>query len=56
MTRYRLAQLTQIDFKNIDLIYKNPRKPVETETLGKIATVLGITDPNELLEIVLDEH
>jgi transcriptional regulator with XRE-family HTH domain len=38
-----------VDIKTIQKIYKNPYAVITTETLGKIAEVLGV-DASELIE------
>ncbi len=46
--------LSGVDIKNIQKIYRDPYRVVNTETLDKIARVLNV-DVRELLESVPDD-
>ena len=50
----KLLMLSGVDIKNIQKIYRDPYRVVNTETLDKIARVLNV-DVRELLESVPDD-
>ena len=51
MSQRQLSIRTGIEVKNIQRILRNPYTNVTTETLGRIAKVLGV-DASELIESV----
>ncbi len=53
MTRYRLSQLTEIQFQTIDKYYKNKVNRYDGYILSQICKVLGCT-VGDLLEYVED--
>ncbi len=55
ISQRKLSKLSGVDIKNIQRIYRNPTSIVNTETLDKIAKVLGV-DVRELLESVPDNE
>ncbi len=54
MSQRQLFLRTGIDIKQIQRIMRNPYTNVTTETLGRIAKVLGV-DASELIESVEDD-
>ena len=50
----KLSMRSGVDMRTIQNIFHNPYKIVTTETLNKLATVLGV-DASELIETVPDE-
>jgi len=55
ISQRKLSRLSGVDIKNIQRIYRNPMSIVNTETLDKIAKVLGV-DVRDLLESVPDDE
>ncbi len=55
MSQRKLSRLSGVDIKNIQRIYRNPTSIVNTETLNKLAKVLGV-DVRDLLESVPDDE
>jgi DNA-binding Xre family transcriptional regulator len=55
ISQRKLSRLSGVDIKNIQRIYRNPTSIVNTETLDKIAKVLGV-DVRDLLESVPDDE
>jgi DNA-binding Xre family transcriptional regulator len=54
ISQRKLSMLSGVDIKNIQKIYRDPYRVVNTETLDKIARVLNV-DVRELLESVPDD-
>jgi transcriptional regulator with XRE-family HTH domain len=54
ISQRRLSMRSGVDIRTIQKIYRDPYKIVTTETLDKIAKVLGV-DASELIESVPDE-
>ena len=54
MSQRQLSLRSGITIKNIQKIYRRPYSVVTTETLDKLARVLGV-DASELIESVEDE-
>ena len=54
ISQRKLSMLSGVDIKNIQKIYRDPYRVVNTETLDKIAKVLNV-DVRELLESVPDD-
>jgi DNA-binding Xre family transcriptional regulator len=54
ISQRKLSMLSGVDIKNIQKIYRDPYRVVNTETLDKIARVLDV-DVRELLESVSDD-
>lgn len=54
MSQRKLSRLSGVDIKNIQRIFREPTSIVTTETLDKLAKVLGV-DARELIESVPDE-
>ncbi len=50
----KLSRSADVDIKTLQKIYRYPRSIVTTETLDKLAKVLGV-DGSELIESVPDE-
>jgi DNA-binding Xre family transcriptional regulator len=50
----KLSRNSDVDIKTLQKIYRHPTSIVTTETLDKIAKVLGV-DASELIESVPDE-
>ncbi|MHB8599925.1 MAG: helix-turn-helix domain-containing protein [Ktedonobacteraceae bacterium] len=55
ISQRKLSRLSGVDIKNIQRIYRNSMSIVNTETLDKIAKVLGV-DVRDLLESVPDDE
>ena len=55
ISQRKLSRLSGVDIKNIQRIYRNPTSIVNTETLDKLAKVLGV-DVRDLLESVPDDE
>ncbi len=49
ISQRKLAKLSNVDIKNIQRIYRHPTSVVNTETLDKLATALGV-NASELIE------
>ena len=49
-----LSRASDVSFRTIKRIFRDPLAPVNTDTLGKIATALKV-DVSELLENVADK-
>jgi transcriptional regulator with XRE-family HTH domain len=49
----RLARLSDVDYKTIQRIYREPTREITTTTLDKIAKALGV-DASELVESIPD--
>jgi len=54
ISQRKLSMLSGVDIKNIQKIYRDPYRVVNTETLDTIARVLNV-DVRELLESVPDD-
>jgi DNA-binding Xre family transcriptional regulator len=54
ISQRKLSKLSGVDIKNIQKIFRDPLRIVNTETLDKLATALGV-DVRELIESVPDE-
>jgi DNA-binding Xre family transcriptional regulator len=54
MSQRQLYLRSGVDIKTLQKIYKDPYTVVTTETLGKIAKILGV-DSSELIEGVSDD-
>lgn len=54
ISQRRLSMRSGVDIRTIQKIYRDPYKIVTTETLDKIAKILGV-DASELIESVPDE-
>lgn len=54
MSQRKLSRLSGVDIKNVQRIFREPTSIVTTETLDKLAKVLGV-DVRELIESVPDE-
>ena len=51
----KLSRSADVDIKTMQKIYRHPTSIVTTETLDKLAKVLGV-DASELIESVPDEQ
>lgn len=54
MSQRQLSLRSGVDINTVRRIYRRPLSIVTTETLGKLAKVLGV-DASELIESVADE-
>jgi DNA-binding Xre family transcriptional regulator len=54
MSQRQLYLRSGVDIKTLQKIYRDPHTIVTTETLGKLAKVLGV-DSSELIEGVSDD-
>lgn len=54
MSQRQLYLRSGVDIKTLQRIYKDPYTVVTTETLGKLAKILGV-DSSELIEGVSDD-
>ena len=54
ISQRKLSRLSGVDIKNVQRIFREPTSIVTTETLDKLAKVLGV-DVRELIESVPDE-
>jgi len=55
ISQRKLSIRSEVDIKTIQKIYREPTRIVTTETLDKLAKVLGV-DVRELLESVPDDQ
>ncbi|HJT58258.1 MAG TPA: helix-turn-helix transcriptional regulator [Ktedonobacteraceae bacterium] len=55
MSMRKLAKNANIAYNTLRTIYRDPYRPLNTVTLDKLATALGV-DASELLESVLPEN
>ncbi len=55
VSQRQLALRSGVDIKNIQKIFRQPTSIVTTETLDKLAKVLGV-DAAELIESIADER
>jgi DNA-binding Xre family transcriptional regulator len=55
ISQRKLAMLSGVDIKNVQKIFRDPFRIVNTETLDKLAKALGV-DVRDLIESVPDEH
>jgi DNA-binding Xre family transcriptional regulator len=53
ISQRKLSMKSGVDIRTVQGIFKNPYRNVTTETLDKLATVLGV-DASELIETVPD--
>ncbi len=54
ISQRKLSKLSGVDIKNIQKIFRDPFRIVNTETLDKLAKALGV-DVRELIESIPDE-
>lgn len=54
ISQRKLSMLSGVDIRTVQKIYRDPYKIVTTETLDKLAKVLGV-DASELIESVPDK-